>query len=291
VRGGTDATIATVDKAVVNLGGYKDFELLPGRHVLHFEGLAGRLAGFEGLCLNVKPGHRYVIDMERGLENAVLVVTDETTGKLVSTKACSNQPEPEPGSGDFSAVPPPPPRLLMGLSLGIGYEGGGNNLVKAAMSNGENKDIDAGDGVVFPLGFTITPLWLGDIVGLGVGASAAIKAQSIEASNGKVSLLRYPLSFWLQSYLALSPKWFLSLSGGTNKDLAPSLSGEGVASRINADFNSSWGWFGDFGVLYLQTWHFGCGVSLHYTKLRYRIAGETLDASSFGLRMTFNMNY
>lgn len=289
VRGTLGAHIVSIDGAEVDGGSFERYEVLPGRHALRFEGRAANIIGPDPICLTAKPGHRYIAEtFSAGGGSWGFEIRDETVNKGVPVGICPRQASPEPDPATAVLLRPHLPR--MGLFFGVGYEGGGDNLVKASMSNGEDREINAGAGGVFPLGGTITPLWIGDVLGLGVGASAAIKVQSIKASNGSAMLLRYPLSLWLQSYIALSPAWFVSLAGGTNKDLSPSLSGEGVASDLKADFGSSWGWFVDSGILWLDTWHFGGLFSLRYTNERYHIAGHSLDASSFGFRMTFNLN-
>lgn len=82
--------------------------------------------------------------------------------------------------------------------------------------------------------------------------------------------------------------WYLSLAAGISKDIAPSLSGDGSAAGLQADFGSPLGWFVDFGALWYQNWQTALGASIRYTHARYTYAGESFDASSVGFAMNFS---
>jgi hypothetical protein len=174
--------------------------------------------------------------------------------------------------------------------MALGGDIGGDNLVSASMSNGDDQSLDAGSGMYATIGASLTPLWLGDVVGFGVGSRIGIKYDSIDAKNGSVHLTRYPFSLWIHTYLRISERWYLNVAGGGHKELSPGLSGDGVAADVQADFQSPWGWMGEGGFVFAETWHTAVGFSLRYTKISYTIAGHALDASNIGFGLTLYLN-
>ena len=85
-------------------------------------------------------------------------------------------------------------------------------------------------------------------------------------------------------------RWFLSLAGGAHKELSPGLSGNGVASGVQADSQSPWGWLVDGGVLFAETWHTAIGLSVRYTGIHYSHQGKDIDASNVGAALTIHFN-
>ena len=187
------------------------------------------------------------------------------------------------------AVLPQAPRPGTGFHLAMGFAGGGDNLVTAQFTNGDSSTLSAGGGVYLAIGATVTPLWIGNRVGLGLGGDIGWKYDSINASNASVAMSRYPLDLWAQTLIALSDTWYAHLLAGPHKESGVNLSGSGVVSG-GADFDSPWGWMAQGGLYATSSWHMAFGFGLRYTGVHYTFAGHTLDASNFGLDVTIHAN-
>jgi hypothetical protein len=300
ISNGNGANIRAIDGTEVNGGKFGHYEVLPGTHVLQFEGHQASVgflvtthyrSGMIGRCLSVKPGHQYTVDTFREGDGWTIEFTDDSIGDRVSggTDDCY-QLRMNPAANPAAAVLPKYPRPEWVLLFGFGWDFGGEDLLHISLSNGNDRTLTAGGGGVFPIGGTWTPLWLGNVLGLGVGGRIGVKFDGVDAKNGSIYLTRFPLSMWLQSYLALGRSWYISMAGGAHKDLDPSLSGDGVANALNAHFGSPWAWFADLGLFWFETWHMGMGGAIRYTNMRYTYQGKNIDASNVGLMFTFLLN-
>jgi hypothetical protein len=187
------------------------------------------------------------------------------------------------------AVLPQAPRPGTGFHLAMGLAGGGDNLVTAQFSNGDSSTLSAGGGVYLAIGATVTPLWIGNTVGLGLGGDIGWKYDSISASNGSVDMSRFPLDLWAQALIALSDSWYVHLLAGPHKESGVNLSGSGVVSG-GADFGSPWGWIAQGGLYTTTSWHMAFAFGLRYTGVHYTFAGQTINASNIGLDLTFHVN-
>ena len=187
------------------------------------------------------------------------------------------------------AVLPQAPRPGTGFHLALGLAGGGDNLVTAQFSNGDSGTLTAGGGVYLAMGATLTPLWIGNAVGLGLGGDIGWKYDSLSASNGSVDISRFPLDLWVQTLIALSDSWYLHVLAGPHKESGVNLSGSGVVTG-GADFNSPWGWMAQAGFYTTTSWHVACAFGLRYTDVHYTFAGQTIDASNIGLDLTLHAN-
>ena len=83
-------------------------------------------------------------------------------------------------------------------------------------------------GVYLAIDATVTPLWIGNTVGLGLGGDIGWKYDSLSASNGSVDMSRFPLDLWAQTLIALSDSWYVHLLAGPHKESGVNLSGSGV---------------------------------------------------------------
>jgi hypothetical protein len=187
------------------------------------------------------------------------------------------------------AVLPQAPRPGTGFHLALGLAGGGDNLVTAQFSNGDSGTLTAGGGVYLAVGATVTPLWIGNAVGLGLGGDIGWKYDSLSASNGSVDMSRFPLDLWVQTLIAFTDNWYLHVLAGPHKESGVNLSGSGVVTG-GADFNSPWGWMAQGGFYTTTSWHVACAFGLRYTGVHYTFAGQTIDASNIGLDLTFHAN-
>ncbi len=158
------------------------------------------------------------------------------------------------------------------------------------MTNGSSQSLEAGSGIFAGIGFSAMPLWFGDTLGLGAGTRIGVKYDSIDATNASMGWTRFPFSAWLQAYLRMSTRWYFTLAGGPHKELDPKLSGSGDLSVANASFQSPWGWFGEGGLLFAETWHTAVGFSVRYTQMYLNYGGSRIDASNVGLAMSLQLN-
>ena len=298
IGSGRSATIESIDGTPVNGGAFGRYEVLPGPHTIVLSGQqtdAGffvstiHRSGKLGTCFSAKPGNAYEIYalLEEGFWTNAVVETKTRTRVAIN---CDMPPQVAQTTGSNRAVLPKMPRPNLRLFLGLGGDIGGEDLIEATMSSGSTETLSAGSGVVLTMGGTVTPLWIGNDLGLGVGGEIGLKYDSIDAKNASVSLLRYPLSLWLQSYVTLNDRWYLSFIGGGHKELSPELSGHGDAAEYQASFQSPWGWMVGAGFLWADSWHSGLGLDLRYTRIHYSIAGENIDASNVGAELTFYIN-
>jgi hypothetical protein len=181
-------------------------------------------------------------------------------------------------------VPPPPPAhpgTGIGFEMGIAF--GGDRLASVTLSDGQTDTLSAGDGLLFALVGDVTPLWFGDAVGVGFGASIGWKYADVGASNGSISLSRFPASAFIQLLPTISNRWFFQLRGGVTKTLGATLSGDGIASFSDVSFDSRPGAFAEVGVYRAFSGSAGMLFATRYTNEMFTVQGEQIDASSVGV--------
>jgi hypothetical protein len=188
-----------------------------------------------------------------------------------------------PAYGRAAAPPPPPAHPGSGIGLELGLAFGGDELASAQLSNGNTEKLHAGDGLLVALVGAWTPLWLGDGLGLGLGVSVGWKYGDVSASNGSVSLSRFPFSAFVQILPRLDGRWFFVLRGGVTEEQGATLSGSGVASIPDVGFASRPGGFGDVGAY--RAFASGAGLLwvARYTNEKLVLDGQSFDASSIGV--------
>jgi hypothetical protein len=186
-------------------------------------------------------------------------------------------------------VQEPQTHPLFGINAAVGAVFGGDNLMSATFTDGSTADLRAGRGAILSIGAMATPLWAGP-VGLGLGADIGIKYTSITASNGTVSLTRFPLVLSAHALFDVSHHWFVLAAGGLHHELGVNLSGDGLASGLSVDFDSSWGGMGEVGAYYARR-HLGGSGTIRYTSVHYSIGGQTFDASNVGIFGAIHYNF
>lgn len=183
-----------------------------------------------------------------------------------------------------------------GIILEVGLGGGGDDLVKVALSDGSSQTLSAGDGVALSIGLMATPLWIGDGLGLGLSGTIGYKGWSVGGSNGDISIGRFPLVLAAHVLPRLTPRWLLLLRGGLDKEEDASISGSGFAAGTNLDLTAKLGWFVEGGVYSIidTTEQRGAwSLTFRYTQITYTAsdpyAGEgSANGESF---MIFNSYY
>ena len=182
---------------------------------------------------------------------------------------------------------------LWGLILELGMGGGGMTWSRSPTRTASSDTLSAGDGVSIAAGLMVTPLWVGDGVGIGGSATIGYKYWSVGASNGNVSIGRAPMTLALHVLPRLSPHWFLFARGGIDKEVGVSVSSSGVASGFDASPEASLGGFGEGGFYKIfdsPDQNGALSVTGRYTVMSYSANGVTVDASSFMLFMGLYYN-
>lgn len=176
-----------------------------------------------------------------------------------------------------------------GLTAGVGFFFGGESIYSVTFLNGPERKLNAGRGVLVTAGGLWTPLWIDDQFGFGVGGSAGWKYDSIEASNGSVSLTRFPLTATVHSLIRFNKQWFTLLSGGLTKEVGGEVSGSGFADTANGTFTNSLGLLGE-AALYRTVGPATLGAALRYSASHDKFQETKIDASSVGIMAAAQYN-
>ena len=152
----------------------------------------------------------------------------------------------------------------------IGIDFGGDKLAGATFTNGSTDTIKAGELIYLGAGLSV----ITDSKDIEVEATLSYKNDSINASNGKIDWTRFPLDALVFYRM---PKF--RMGGGLTYHLSPKLSGSGVASNINGNFDDSLGFLLEGDYLVTQK----VNVGLRYTNIKYKIGGASIDGSSIGI--------
>ena len=126
---------------------------------------------------------------------------------------------------NFSEAPRPPHHPGTAIGLELGYDFGGDALTY-------NSGINAGAGMSFSLFGSVTPGWIGDKAGFGLGLSAGWKRTG--ASDGDLSFSRFPIAVFAQVFLRLHERWLMLFRAGTVRAVSPSLGDTDLESRQGA---------------------------------------------------------
>ena len=167
------------------------------------------------------------------------------------------------------------PGTAFGLVSGIAL--GGDKIATAMFADGHSDNIRAGEGVVLDLQLSFTPLWIGDSFGFGAGGSIGVKHSSIDASNGSISLTRFPAVAFAQMMSPIGERGSLLLRAGVVKDLGVNLGLEVSGQNASGDLPSQMGFMAEIGAWY----HFARqGATLWTVRYTRETYGDGVDASS-----------
>ena len=172
------------------------------------------------------------------------------------------------------------PRIGTGLNLELGLAFGGDDMVTALYTNGDRSTLTAGGGVLLSIGGEWTPFWRHRSIGFGLGVNIGFKYNSVGASNGTVSLRRFPLVSVVHALFLVKKRFFLIAKAGAVKDLGLDLSGDGLAAGLHATMTSSLGILGGLGLCWQLDRDTGVELAFRYTVIQYTLPGGTLDGSS-----------
>lgn len=180
------------------------------------------------------------------------------------------------------------------LTFDLGFFFGGADLASTIDANGNTVGtLSLGSGVQFTIGGMVTPLWIGDSVGFGLGVFAGVKADSLSADNGSVWMSRFPVGAALHVLLDLNERWWLFFRGGFQKELNISISGDPDLIG-SANPQGSLGGFGEGGFYLIAPIgenHTAFVLTFRYGTARDRFGGTRLDANSGGIIVAVHYNF
>jgi hypothetical protein len=319
----TDTRVAEIDgKDVQRISpdaNAKSVYLLPaGPHVIGFS-LRKRLgvsitvlqSDFIRVCLLAEGGHHYTTTAEIGngrWKPHIFEVPITCDGARIfpAGTPSSDRPLDAQAASPFTSPPSDPEAESTGLEIfhlwsnaeiervkarpfvdvmaSLGWDFGGEDVVRAQFSNGSSQTLAAGQGPFLRLGAMVTPLWLAaDGVGIGAGTDVALKLDNVSASNSDVSLIRYPCSFTLHTLVRVRPILYVLLAAGVDKDEGISVSRNGgVSVTGGSSLTSRIGGTGRVALYWVGTDASAIMLGLAYTQLTYDSPGGSVRANSAG---------
>lgn len=172
------------------------------------------------------------------------------------------------------------------LGAGLGMAFGGTVLARARLSNGEERELAAGDGTMLTLTGGITPLWT-ETVGFGISAEMGWKRDAVTASNGEISLERFPLLLTAHVLVHAEGPSYLMLLAGIQSDFGINLDG---GSFFSADYTlkTGLGIVGALGYLHALTPNLTVDGLVRVVRLDYKASdgagnSSTVAANSIGV--------
>jgi len=169
--------------------------------------------------------------------------------------------------------------------VSIGYEFGGDEVVKVLYTNGTTCSIYAGQGVLFSGGVSLLDFFpILQPIALDLQMTVGTKWDKvIEAENGSGKLLRFPMEalFFLRLY-------GIRLGVGPTYHFANSFTGTGIINDSYAfEYSNHFGWVYQANYLF----HKNIALSLRYTSIQYKNPSkpnaDIINGSSVGLNVSF----
>jgi len=204
--------------------------------------------------------------------------SDDAETPRVSVRPPTPTPTPTP------TVQPFQPRIDFGVEMGLVQ--GGEELAVASSTGGMTETLGAGDGLLLAFKARLTPWWIADSVGLGIGGGAGIKYWSVGGDGAEASMREYVLMATGHALFAATPIWLFVLQGGVEKDHGIDFSINGSSSGI--PFESRMGFVADIGGQRALDDHWSFAFSLRVTRLDYAVEGRAVGANSVGLTLAFH---
>ena len=169
----------------------------------------------------------------------------------------------------------------LGGELRMQMGAGGDKIATVTYSDGSKSDLTLGTYFTMAIGGAVTPFSFGphalDFEALVGWASWSTGPEN---TDDRMKLGRVPLEllgFYRLRLPSASPLE-LRLGGGAAYQLVGSVVGTGSLERVSMDVDNALGWVAEARLV----WGVLAG-GLRYTKMDYRVAGSSLDASSVGV--------
>ena len=184
------------------------------------------------------------------------------------------------------ATLPPPFRSTLDIAAELGFFQGGEELVTATTGNGMSETLGAGDGLLLGLGARVTPLWLADRVGFGVGGGAGFKVWQVGGNGANSMIFKWVLTTSGHVAFSVQPTWLIVLQGGVEKDFGIDWSINGTSTGV--PLQSRTGFVGDVGLQHALSDNMSFVASFRFTILDYAVEDVTVGANSFGATVSLH---
>jgi hypothetical protein len=260
---------------------------------------------FSDPLASVPPGHPVVVPLGVGQSSPapVLPAVASQAPAAIDGSATRWQGEPaapQPvmiGAAALSATPPARPGRRRspgsGLSLTLGAAFGGADFVKATDSDG-NHALSAGSGAMLGIGGMLTPLWVGERVGFGLGLDGAIKYNRLSAAEGRASLTRYPVTLTAHVLTNVSAGiHYLIIKGGVTRDFGVNYSLQLIEPAgfpatsgfptIDGNVSGTWGPTGAIGYYKRSSDVLAWDIIGFFSLTKHLIGTEQISANAFGV--------
>lgn len=156
-----------------------------------------------------------------------------------------------------------------------GFDLGGDKLVHVIYTNGNTADINAGNGFYVSGGgsFPITDK-------LEFDATIGYELAGISGSNADITWSYFPVDA-----IVLYKVGRFALGGGLTDHINPSLSGSGIASSVNTNYDDA------IGSVVEADYMFGKSllIGLRATTIDYKTGSYTSTGNSVGLSLMFKI--
>jgi hypothetical protein len=303
---GAGTSMQTIDGRPVEDGAFTRFQVEPGPHSVEIElsqeGPSPQAARrLRTTCFEARPSRLYEVQTEPGARIRASVI-DANNGRKVgspctpSTPTASAAVEADGGTDsndDTEAEQPSPSRRppMASARVGLGEAVGGETAFEVQYSNGDSNVLHNGDGITVTLALALVPYWIGDSLGLGLGASTGFKYGWLDADGSSASISHTSIATWFQLVFRPTNLWFGTFALGAQKDFDISVNTNADGQSKSFSLKSDWGFMSELGLYRLLSRHFGCGFVLRFVKIDYTVNDQVAAADSFGGEFTLNFPF
>lgn len=165
----------------------------------------------------------------------------------------------------------------------LGFDFGGDSMVKAYFTGGGSSEIKANDGLVLAGGLVMT----NDANNLALETTLGWKFKGIEASNQTYDFTRFPLEVVGIYNLRFGNNSSNSLrfGAGMTYHLSPKFSASGSLASGTVDFENAMGTVALIETLISGDGRTGMTLGLRFTNIEYSVSGSasTVNGSGVGL--------
>jgi hypothetical protein len=312
-------SLERIDDTPVSDGGLTRFEVEAGHHrvVTNLDATSTgapseeALERFRTACFKAEASHVYEVEAVDIREQTRAQVTDITGSRRKVDIHCEGAPDDAKADKDVrlavlrarrreakeeeerdvaSSSSTHLPKV--DIRVAVGDAMGGETMVSVDY-RGNEETLLAGDGLTAMLSLSVTPFWIGDTIGFGLGGSVGWKYGSLSVADYSLSVSRTPVEAWLQIVFPLADKWLGTFAVGAHDDLDILTTESEGSTNTTIPTRSHIGFVSEFGLYRELTSHFGCGLNLRFVKVGYTLgytgSSTEVDASNFGGEFTMHV--
>lgn len=170
--------------------------------------------------------------------------------------------------------------------VSLGYDAGGDELIKLSFTDGKTKSISANEGVALAVGAVF---YHDRDFNWQTQATVGAKYRPVDATNGDAEWWSFPIEV-----IGFFNTNLIRFGVGATYQIAPKLNTTGVISSYSVDLDNAFGLIAQVG--FRPKKRGGISVDLRYTKIEYSgdiiVGGErqpisNVDGSSAGVYVSF----